>query len=570
MAEVSETLVDLEPSGDLDRGTETTGQPSAGAEALAEPSATLQNSGRGRRPPMPDESLSFLRIWGSRWGVFINGLLTTLEEAALLPHVLDYKWSDRANQREVLLKVSTSGAPLVKYALGKFAKDSGCRISWSVPFHDREARRKDRGFTEPKDKREITHPRFVSWNVRGFAAKKVEIRVSLDRLQAVVVGLQETNMAEDGWQLRIPGFRVFSRPGTNLDRNGYRGVALAVSKRLTSFEVGPYNRLWVCAKVLGLCQGDAWYVINVYRSHRRELKHEFTKLVDYISRLREREADARIVVMGDFNWEPHRLHTGILRPCGLIRVPFKGSDKSFFGGGGRGRDRWTAIDHFLVSGNTLGLVSKAQVRRGYSASDHFPISLKVRRPAERTGEDQEERGPKRKLLSRDRLREAKDKAASHPEWEKPEFNVPRPGELDIEGFVKRFTESSDRVIAELRLLKDPIRNQKIGLPKSVKRALKAKRKAWKRYLQAGIEQAPELFRAYRLRRREAKLAIKEERERGWAEFVDKGSRFLREGDSKQFFRWAKRTIEGGNSSVISPLKDAEGVIHSPWWPSFSV
>lgn len=111
----------------------------------------------------------------------------------------------------------------------------------------------------------------------------------LSRMQAAVVGLQETAVAEDDWQLRMPGFRVYARPGAYMDGEGYLGVALAISKRLVSFEVGPHDRLWVCAKVLGLSQGDAWYVVNVYRSHRRELHHEFTKLIDYITRIRGTE-----------------------------------------------------------------------------------------------------------------------------------------------------------------------------------------------------------------------------------------------------------------------------------------
>ena len=64
----------------------------------------------------------------------------------------------------------------------------------------------------------------------------------------------------------------------------------------------------------------------------------------------------------------------------------------------------------------------------------------------------------------------------------------------------------------------------------------------------------------RLWRREAKLAIKVERNKSWAEYVEKGSKLLRERDSKQFFRWSKRTIEGSNSNFVSPLKDEEAVI----------
>jgi exonuclease III len=470
--------------------------------------------------------------------------------------------TERRNQREVVIKATTPGAPMLKYALKKFVRDSKCRISWSSPFGQRAARRREGNVTAPREDDTnggSSHPnRFVSWNVRGFAAKKVEICASLAKMRAAVVGLQETFVPEEGRQLRMPGYRVYARPGSPSNEDGYRGVALAISRRLVSFETGPHHRHWVCAKVLGLGQGEAWYVINVYRSQRRGLAEEFTALKRYIARLRRTEPDARVVMMGDLNWEPERLDSRVLRPCDLVRVPFKGSDKTFHGGR-RGGNRWTSIDHFLVTGNVLRSLSKAKTRRAYSASDHFPISMKVRRPAERTGEDQGERGPE-KLLSRERLREAADKGATHPEWERLEAGMPRAAALEIDDFVRSYTESSERVLTECKLLKERSTDHKMSLPKSVKRTLKAKRRAWRRYLRADEGRAPELFRAYRARRREAKLAIKEERERGWIEYLEEGSRFLRQGDSKRFFRWARRTFEGSDPNFVSPLKDGEGVI----------
>lgn len=405
MTEVRETTVDMVPDGNPCVRAGATGRPDVTEEARVEASVTLLNDfSRNRRLPRPDEPVSYLRVWrigdGERRGAFLGRLLTVIEGAALMPHVFDFKWSDRNNQREVVLQIATSGAPTVKHALGKFVRDSKCRISWSLPFRDRAARRKERVRSLAERKREsgLSYPaRFVSWNVRGFAGKKVEICASLNRMRAAAVGLQETLVTEDRWQLRIPRFRVYARPADG--EGGYCGVALAISRRLVSFETGPQNRLWVCAKVLGLGQGDAWYVINVYRSQRRELSHEFPKLRDYVNHLRETDRDARIVVMGDFNWDPVKLERGILRPCRMFRVPFKGSDKTFCGGP---RTRWTAIDHFVVCGNVLGLLSKTSAGRAYSASDHFPISMKVRRPVERTGEDEGERGPV-KLLERERL-----------------------------------------------------------------------------------------------------------------------------------------------------------------------
>jgi Endonuclease/Exonuclease/phosphatase family len=280
-----------------------------------------------------------------------------------------FKWTDRGNQREVVIQATTSGAPLVKHALRKFIRDSKCRISWSLPYSKRAARQREGNMPrqEGVDKGTSYPNRFVTWNVRGYAGKKVEICASLNKMHAAVVGLQETLVAKDGWQLRMPGYRVYSRPGANHDEEGYRGVALAISRRLVSFETGPHHRHWVCAKVLGLSQGEAWYVINVYRSHRRELAPEFTALKDYVNRLRRTEPDARVVIMGDLNWEPRRLNAGVLRPCNLIRVPFKGSDKTFYGAAARER-RWTSIDHFLVTGNVLESLSKAKVRRAYSTS----------------------------------------------------------------------------------------------------------------------------------------------------------------------------------------------------------
>lgn len=48
MAEISEVLAELEPSGDLDRGIETTGQSSVRDEAVAKTSASpLNGSSRG-------------------------------------------------------------------------------------------------------------------------------------------------------------------------------------------------------------------------------------------------------------------------------------------------------------------------------------------------------------------------------------------------------------------------------------------------------------------------------------------------------------------------------------------
>src|SRR5271170_2107656 len=368
MVEVSEAETESNPVLDPVDGDEPiTGPSEVGEEAQSETLATPANiMSRGRRTPGPEEPLSYLRVWrigdGERRGDFIGKLLTVIEGAALGTHILDFKWSDRNNQREVVLKVATSGAPMVKHALRKFIRDSKCRISWSVPFAERTVRKRD-GEVPILGAGRLNYPnRFVSWNVRGYARNKVEICASLARMRATIVGLQETYVAEDGWQLRMPGFRVYSRPGTLHGETGYHGVALAISRRLVSFETGPYNRHWVCAKVLGVSQGDAWYVINVYRSRKRERARDFTDLIDYVNRIKGTEPDVRVVMMGDLNWEPTRLTPRILRPCNLVRVPFKGNDASFYGGAGSQR-RWTAIDHFLVTGNVLRLLSKAKARR---------------------------------------------------------------------------------------------------------------------------------------------------------------------------------------------------------------
>ena len=67
--------------------------------------------------------------------------------------------------------------------------------------------------------------------------------------------------------------------------------------------------------------------------------------------------------------------------------------------------------------------------------------------------------------------------------------MPQADAMDVDGFVNLYAAYSDKV----KLMKDRKPDPKIGRSKSVKKALKSKHKAWKRYLEADAEQALELF-----------------------------------------------------------------------------
>ena len=110
MVEVSETATKFNPALGLVDGEEPTMGPSAvGEEAQADASATPANViNHSRRTPAPNEPLLYIWVWrigeGERRRDFIGKPLDVIDGVALEMHLFDFKWSDRNNQREAVLK----------------------------------------------------------------------------------------------------------------------------------------------------------------------------------------------------------------------------------------------------------------------------------------------------------------------------------------------------------------------------------------------------------------------------------------------------------------------------------
>ena len=207
--------------------------------------------------------------------------------------------------------------------------------------------------------------RVGTYNINGIRSKRTDVRAFLQHSKIDVLGIQETLLKADDWSLRFPQYTCYTTSGHSGPST--RGVALAISKLITSMVVGPASPYWLLTRIMGGSLRAPMIVGTVYvpRRQRRQVLHS---LGAAISTLKTKYPNDAIVLVGDFNRLVHQLQTTLANwPVPLQVLPRHNDAPTHR----RGR----AIDHIAYWGlpETGQNVPPANVLSDWDLSDHYPV-----------------------------------------------------------------------------------------------------------------------------------------------------------------------------------------------------
>ncbi|KAF8260945.1 hypothetical protein EI94DRAFT_1893738 [Lactarius quietus] len=211
----------------------------------------------------------------------------------------------------------------------------------------------------------------VTYNSNGFWSKQVEIDELLIEENVAVLALQETLVSARHYPVHMHGYRAY----VSNAKEDFRGIALLVDNRYASYEV-PHGVHWLLhVKVFNYAGLDGpIHIINVYLksggNHRSTRREQLTVVKGIVAKIIERDADSRVVVLGDMN-EPEKALVHHLNIVGnkrnyLFPAHFVGNRHTHF----PLRGEPSAIDNILLTETSQRLFRGARVLRCYNSSDH--------------------------------------------------------------------------------------------------------------------------------------------------------------------------------------------------------
>lgn len=245
------------------------------------------------------------------------------------------------------------------------------RIDVWRPWRDRPIRK------EPiENQTEINVTGLMTINVNGIERKLEELNEILVNEKIAVCAVQET-LQGNGCYVKCPeGYRLFGR----LKKVGFRGQAILVHRSLSAYEDHKSSSQHVIhIKVSGF-KGiiGSIHVLGVYlpsggnfRKSRRLLLESLRKTID---RIRTKEPDVAIMILGDFNATADEITKTINPLCGVEVLIPRGKSTSRFPTSGTP----SAIDHILTNNKGREYFRRPRVLRKYAISDHRPVVSQLR------------------------------------------------------------------------------------------------------------------------------------------------------------------------------------------------
>ncbi|KAG8703298.1 hypothetical protein FRC08_002957 [Ceratobasidium sp. 394] len=293
----------------------------------------------------------------------------------------------------------------------------------------------------------------------------------------MIAALQETLVSGSNYPAVLHGYTSYAVHR----QEGFRGQLLLVDDRLSSYQI-PHDsdvlrNVLVHVKVSGIAGvGTALHVFALYlpsggnfRKQRRLAVKEVRLLANAIQ---GNEANAPVLILGDFNCEPDWLDRQLSKGVSSVRrqVPI-GSDWSRFPkGGGR-----SSLDHFVMNGEAAKLLKRPRVQRHLCISDHRAVATWFRRLAVPDHvADPLTRRPKfvydSKMIQRQSERIVHDNRWSAL----VDLEVDSPEKLTE--FGDRFKEVNEKVLRDNASMRPKGDSDKMYLPRRIAKLLKEYRK----------------------------------------------------------------------------------------------
>lgn len=303
-------------------------------------------------------------------------------------------------------------------------------------------------------------------NVNGLKSKCMEVKHVLIEKEVSVCAMQETLMSPRAFQIHMPGYKSYVMHR----KEGFRGQTLYVQSRLSSYEVGRVDGLYIHVKVAGLSGTTVpVHVIAVYLpsggNFITERAARVRKLLKVTKKLLRADKDAPIIVLGDWNITPNALETLLLPAVsGMSVYKPKGSDLTRF----PKRGKRSAIDHFVVSRGAMAILRRPRTHRDVAVSDHRPLIAQLREAVHIPVAEQ----PEAWVYDTDAIRKNGKDFVSSNRWEA--LTMDDPGNAHV---VNNAANAFIRVADELNSTFD-IKKRKGGaalkMPTSIQRALESR------------------------------------------------------------------------------------------------
>lgn len=439
----------------------------------------------------------------------------------------------------------------VRRGIKEWVHNLGARMKWEAGDYRPPTFRK---FVRQREPRGL---RVVTWNVNGLLGKRREVVGAISSMRVGIFALQESNLKDHDWPMSVPGFQIF-QSNVDPDHGGARGLVLGVATRFQSY-LATSTPFWQHVKVLGI-HDQTWHVFNVYLPHNRENKKVARRtLKRRVHAVIRDDPNARVMVVGDLNCGPKAAASLFSKAAHMVLTKVKGSEKTF-----HRRMKWSALDHCLVSQGGLESVGRVNVRRDIDASDHFPLTIKVKAGRIVSSGN----AAPRKRVDVDMMWAKKSQLLTDINWRLWEDELIEegcPGRDDMKEWLdeaaSRWETTADNLLVHHKVVTEPKPRKGTPWPTKIKFLVSAKRVAWAEYLAAGAGEKALRYAEYKCARKAAKAELATYNVSEWVNFIQKASDSLIVNNTRQFFKWAQLLTKykgNRNSNVLRPIRNAAG------------
>ena len=537
---------------------------------------------RGTEDPLHGEfegDMEVLCLWGedSAMSVFRQRLRFTIRDQSARAALRDLK---RIQQPDGNIRFDLT---LVKSRWNEYTtwlQKGRARYGWYFRRHVPYLERVGRGVSRPeRQRREAAHGsqdppegrstpeatlslNCCSYNISGVDKKRYEIQHFTQLVKPDVLALQETLLTATHWDLRIPGYNVYSSLGDTAQST--RGVSICVRSTYQSVPIGKNSPYWTFVKVLG---GDLQAPIilgSIYVPNVRDRRTVLDSLPEMVQSIRDTAPAIPILLMGDFNTVPETLQLEMMHwPQGLVLLRNEGDLPTCSRQNGR------CIDHF-VGDATLVAARPPQVLSDWDLSDHYPIQLQLSGLRQVTDQDESQtlmtQTPRLRVLP-----EHREEIASFNGWEilrtqfQEEFAASDSQET-LNACALEWQNTCHKVAKEHNLVPSSSGPKPQRVPRTVARAINRRRRTHAKLAslrqseQATAQEIEDLETEYRERRKRAKALIRKVKKKAWHKQISNSLLWLTH-KPRRFWQWAKRVGRWQGSvktGGIQPVYDTDG------------
>ena len=407
--------------------------------------------------------------------------------------------------------------------------------------------------------------RVVTLNIDGLVKAKEDVMLMLEKECVDIALFQETCRTAHEVASRsvfLSGYNV-SEMAMEAVAGRARGLAVAVRNGLQARTLAWASSPHCLAVEVRLSQ-NVLIVLSGYVCHGAT-REAVNAIQHATSQIRLRRPNALVLLGADFNKEAATTAGAKrLAQFGLSRVPFAGSDKTHI----VNFKPVSAIDYFAANNAALSLSAKCYVERGWDLSDHKVVVARLH-VGEVAQENVRERVPK---LDMKALENKKSAILGSNRWA---------ALLDMTENIESVEEVDKVVSSLLKVSREIATEEKClkGKGKDRARQFSLSRKTIsavdkRRHFAASLLSSPQVTvderKQYDELRKEAKKLVREDKAKGWNNFVTHAVKSRRD-NSAAYWNWIKKVshIRGAAGKTgrglppVVPLGGAAPVYEEP-------